>query len=137
MLAQFGERRQHLGRMMHLVELPQRRNAMEEVMAEPIGEFIGEQFEQRRQSTAPLQTGQAVARMRRRGRRLRPATRRVAAEEAADREAAVAGGEHEAVEDPQPHVDASDDFHTMRAAKIERTKPRALIGRPRARRRET
>ena len=45
MLTQFGERRHHLRRMVDLMELPQRRDLMEEKVAEPIGEFVSQELE--------------------------------------------------------------------------------------------
>ena len=48
MLAQFGEGGQHLRGMVHLVELPHRGDLVEEIVAEPIGEFISQQLERGR-----------------------------------------------------------------------------------------
>ncbi|HKI15745.1 MAG TPA: hypothetical protein VKA12_12230 [Roseiarcus sp.] len=109
MLTQFGERRHHLGRMVDLVELPQRRDLVEEKVAEPIGELVSQELEHGRNGqdgpNGPMR------------RRARPENMgqagddRVAPKEQAEAQHAVSGGENDAVQRLQPHVDERRRMH--------------------------
>ena len=59
MLAQFGEGGHHLGRVVDLVELPQRWDLVEEIVAEPVGELVGQELEHGRKART-VQTGQCA-----------------------------------------------------------------------------
>ena len=102
MLAQLGQGRHHLGGMVDLVELPERRDLVKGVVGRPIGELVSQDLQHGRE-----REDHPVAK----DRRMRPECARqpgddgVAPEEEAKAQHAISGGEHDRVQRPQAHVD--------------------------------
>ncbi len=102
-LAQLGQGGHHLGGMVDLVELPERRDLVKAIVGGPVGEFVGQELKhgrERQDHPGRPEEGRVRPEFAR-----EPGDDGVTPEEQAEAQHAVGGGEHDCVQPPEAHVD--------------------------------
>ena len=102
-LAQFGQGRHHLGGMVDLVKLPERRDLVKGVVGGPVGELVSQDLQhgrERENNPGRPEEGRVWPEF-----AGQPGDDGVAPEKQSEAQHAIGGGEHDRVQRPKSHVD--------------------------------